>query len=79
MNSSQRIVLTVTAPVLGLMVPSPPFHVMRGGTDQCPGYSFILSPPQVGLLRATLDALALIGQCLVGVMIGGIVFFALKD
>jgi hypothetical protein len=79
MNGSQRIVLTVTTPVLGLMVLSPPFHVMQGATDQYPGCSFILSPPRVGLLRATLDALALIGQCLVGVMIDGIVFFALKD
>lgn len=79
MNKRQKNVLFATAIMLGLMLLFPPFHLIQGTVEQHAGYSFILSPPKAGLFRATLDATALIGQCLVVALMGIIVSFALKD
>lgn len=85
MNIWQRIVLFITAIILGVMLLFPPFHSKSQFVYNNWGRSFVFRPPRGGTgsfenkVVATVDSGTLIAQSLVVLMIGGTLCLALKD
>ena len=77
MNKKQKIVLIITAVVLGLMLLFPPFYCLQGGLiKQIVGYSFIfsLSEKSYCVAKSTLFI-----QYLITIIIGVILVYVFKE
>ena len=75
-ENRQKAVLFATAGILLVMLLFPPFHVVLKGTEARLGYKFIFSPPAQHQYEKV-DAVMLLVQCLVVVVIGMICWLAL--
>jgi hypothetical protein len=78
MNKKQRWVLFVGAAVILLMLLFPPFHWPRGpgGPVENMGYAFLFDVPEG---RPTVNVGTLLVQWVGVILVGGILWFALRD
>ena len=75
MNEKQKHVLIAVAAIIALMLLYPPFQMFTGTRIHRTGYDWLFDLPQ----RAVVD-IGTLGLQWVGVLIvGGIIFFVLKD
>ncbi len=75
MNGKQRKVLIAVCVVVVAIIVFPPFRVPIRGGFRSPIYSFLFTPPGSG----SVDVFMLITQWLGVLIVGGIIFFVLKD
>jgi hypothetical protein len=78
MNKKQRWVLFVCAAVIVLMLLFPPFHRHSelSGTVKNMGYAFLFDVPED---RPTVNVGTLLVQWVGVILVGGILWFALRD
>ncbi len=81
MNQKQRKVLFVMAALIILIFLFPPY-VMRAilsGNQVESGYGFIFALPSRALVYSTVNVSLLLAQIFGVLLVGGIIWFALKD
>jgi hypothetical protein len=76
MNKKQRSVLFASAAVIMLMLLFPPFHYSIPGRAINVGYGCLFDPPGD---RPTVNAGMLLVQWVAVILVGGILWFALRD
>lgn len=80
MNRRQRNVAIVVVIVLLGMLLYPPFVAIdRGGRIYNMGFHFILGPPHMGILVATVNTYLLFVQIITVLVVGAIVWHLFKD
>ncbi len=79
MNDYQRYVCIAVAVIIALMLLFPPWFIVRGSITQGLGHSFLFDPPRAGSRYGYVNVATLMLQWVGVLIIGGILFFIVKD
>jgi hypothetical protein len=80
MNKNQKIVISVCAIIIFLMLLFPPFYIQLSGSIFNMGYGFILNPPLYSSsISASVDIAMLLAQWIGTLLLTAIAFFYFKS